>query len=99
MTYSHVGLNGMMSNMHDFVNNHIVRGEHKGADRPIVLNNWEATLFNFNRSKILALARSAKKLGVEMFVLDDGWFGKRNNDLAGLGDWVENRKKLPGGIT
>lgn len=98
MTYSPAGLNGMMANMHAFVNNHIVRGEHKNADRPIVLNNWEATFFNFNRSKILALARSAKKLGVEMFVLDDGWFGKRNSDLAGLGDWVENRKKLPGGI-
>ena len=98
MTYSHEGLNGMMANMHAFVNEHIVRGEHKNADRPIVLNNWEATFFNFNRSKILALARSAKKLGIEMFVLDDGWFGKRNNDLAGLGDWVENRKKLPGGI-
>ena len=98
MTYSHEGLNGMMAHMHDFVNNHIVRGEHKDADRPIVLNNWEATFFNFNRSKILALARSAQKLGVEMFVLDDGWFGKRNNDLTGLGDWVENRKKLPGGI-
>ena len=98
MTYSSNGLNTMMANMHSFVNGHIVRGEHKGADRPIVLNNWEATFFNFNRSKILALARSAKKLGVEMFVLDDGWFGKRNNDLAGLGDWVENRKKLPGGI-
>ncbi|MBQ7325960.1 MAG: alpha-galactosidase [Clostridia bacterium] len=98
MTYSHGGLNGMMENMHAFVNEHIVRGEHKGADRPIVLNNWEATFFNFNRSKILALARSAKKLGIEMFVLDDGWFGKRNSDLAGLGDWVENRKKLPGGI-
>ena len=98
MTYSHSGLNTMMSNMHSFVNEHIVRGEHKGKDRPIVLNNWEATFFNFNRSKILALAGSAKKLGVEMFVLDDGWFGKRNNDLAGLGDWVENRKKLPGGI-
>ena len=98
MTYSPEGLNGMMANMHAFVNEHIVRGEHRGADRPIVLNNWEATFFNFNRSKILALARSAKKLGVEMFVLDDGWFGKRNNDLAGLGDWVENRKKLPGGI-
>ena len=98
MTYSHEGLNVMMAHMHDFVNNHIVRGEHKDADRPVVLNNWEATFFNFNRSKILALARSAKKLGVEMFVLDDGWFGKRNNDLAGLGDWVENRKKLPGGI-
>ena len=98
MTYSHEGLNGMMAHMHDFVNNPIVRGEHKDADRPIVLNNWEATFFNFNRSKILALARSAQKLGVEMFVLDDGWFGKRNNDLTGLGDWVENRKKLPGGI-
>ena len=98
MTYSHQGTNGMMANMHAFVNEHIVRGEHKNADRPIVLNNWEATFFNFNRSKILALARSAKKLGIEMFVLDDGWFGKRNNDLAGLGDWVENRKKLPGGI-
>ena len=98
MTYSGDGLNKMMANMHSFVNEHIVRGEHKDKDRPIVLNNWEATFFNFNRSKILALARSAKKLGVEMFVLDDGWFGKRNNDLAGLGDWVENRKKLPGGI-
>ena len=98
MTYSHTGLNGMMANMHSFVNEHIVRGEHKGADRPVVLNNWEATFFNFNRSKILALARSAKKLGVEMFVLDDGWFGARNSDTAGLGDWVENRKKLPGGI-
>ena len=98
LTYSNEGTNGMMANMHAFVNEHIVRGEHKNADRPIVLNNWEATFFNFNRSKILALARSAKKLGIEMFVLDDGWFGKRNNDLAGLGDWVENRKKLPGGI-
>ncbi len=98
MTYSHTGLNTMMRNMHSFVNGNIVRGEHKNADRPIVLNNWEATFFNFNRSKILALARSAKKLGIEMFVLDDGWFGKRNSDTSGLGDWVENRKKLPGGI-
>ncbi len=98
LTHSHEGTNKMMANMHAFVNEHIVRGEHKSADRPIVLNNWEATFFNFNRSKILALARSAKKLGIEMFVLDDGWFGKRNSDFAGLGDWVENRKKLPGGI-
>ena len=98
MTYSPNGLNGMMANMHAFVNNHIVRGQHKNADRPIVLNNWEATFFNFNRRKVLALARSAKKLGIEMFVLDDGWFGRRNSDRAGLGDWVENRRKLPGGI-
>ena len=98
MTYSAEGLNGVSHNMHTFVNEHIVRGEHKGAERPVVLNNWEATFFNFNRRKILALAREAKKLGVEMFVLDDGWFGSRNSDTAGLGDWMENRRKLPGGI-
>lgn len=99
MTYSDSGINGMSSNMHRFVNEHIVRGEHKGKDRPIVINNWEATFFNFNRRKLLALASRAKALGVEMFVLDDGWFGKRNSDTAGLGDWTVNRRKLPGGIT
>ena len=99
MTYSACGLNGVSHNMHEFVNEHIVRGEHKGKERPVVLNNWEATFFNFNRRKILALARDAKRLGVEMFVLDDGWFGKRNSDTAGLGDWVVNKRKLPGGIT
>ena len=98
MSYSADGLNGVSANMHDFVNEHIVRGEHKGADRPVVINNWEATFFNFNRRKILALANRAKKLGVEMFVLDDGWFGARNGDTAGLGDWTVNTKKLPGGI-
>ncbi len=98
MTYSAEGLNGVSDNMHRFVNEHIVRGEHKGADRPIVINNWEATFFNFNSRKLHSLAKRAKKLGVEMFVLDDGWFGKRNNDTAGLGDWVVNKRKLPGGI-
>ncbi len=98
MTYSRDGINGASANMHDFINENIVRGEHKGAERPVVINNWEATFFNFNRRKVLALARRAKKLGVEMFVLDDGWFGKRNSDTAGLGDWTVNRRKLPGGI-
>ena len=98
MTYSAEGINGVSENMHNFVNEHIVRGEHKGADRPIVINNWEATFFNFNSRKLHSLAKRAKKLGVEMFVLDDGWFGKRNSDTAGLGDWVVNKKKLPGGI-
>ena len=84
--------------MHNFVNNNIVRGMHKGADRPIVINNWEAMMFNFNKQKIIALADKAKRLGVEMLVLDDGWFGARNNDKAGLGDWVVNTKKLPGGM-
>ena len=99
MTYSDEGTNGASQNMHLFVNEHIVRGEHKNADRPIVLNNWEATFFNFNRRKLLGLARQAKSLGVEMFVLDDGWFGKRNNDKAGLGDYNVNKKKLPGGLS
>ncbi len=98
LTYSANGINEMAQNMHSFVNNNIVRGVHKNADRPIVINNWEAMMFDFNRQKIVALADRAKKLGVEMLVLDDGWFGARNNDKAGLGDWVVNTKKLPGGL-
>ncbi len=98
MTYSCAGINKMAQNMHAFVNENIVRGKHKNALRPIVINNWEAMMFNFNRQKIVALADKAKNLGVEMLVLDDGWFGDRNNDRAGLGDWVVNTKKLPGGM-
>ena len=98
MSYADGGINAFSANMHDFVNSHIIRPEFQYSERPIVINNWEATFFNFNRRKLLALARRAKRLGVEMFVLDDGWFGKRNNDRAGLGDWVVNKKKLPGGI-
>ena len=98
ITVSDGGINSVMQNMHAFVNENIVRGEHKGKERPIVLNNWEATFFNFNRRKLHSLAGRAKKLGVEMLVLDDGWFGERNSDKAGLGDWTVNKKKLPGGI-
>ncbi len=98
MSFGNEGINSLSENMHAFVNEHIVRGEHKYADRPIVLNNWEATFFNFNSRKLHSLAKRAQKLGVEMFVLDDGWFGKRNSDRAGLGDWTVNTKKLPGGI-
>ena len=98
MSFSDEGLNAFSVNMHDFVNAHIIRPEFQFTERPVVVNNWEATFFNFNRRKLLALARKAKGLGVEMFVLDDGWFGSRNHDRAGLGDWVVNKKKLPGGI-
>ena len=98
MSFSDKGINGFTENMHGFVNEHIIRENFRNTERPVVVNNWEATFFNFNRRKLLALARKAKRLGVEMFVLDDGWFGKRNNDTAGLGDWKENRKKLHGGI-
>ncbi len=98
MTFSHEGLNGMSHNMHDFVNEHIVRGYWKNRERPVLVNNWEATTFNFNEKKILEIAKATKNIGAEMFVLDDGWFGKRNNDKAGLGDWYVNTKKLPSGI-
>ena len=98
MTFSDAGINGMAAHFHDFVNSHIVPENFRGVQRPIVLNNWEATFFDFDRQKILSMAKKAAALGVEMFVLDDGWFGNRNNDNAGLGDWVENTKKLPGGL-
>ena len=98
MTYSAEGFNGMSRGFHDFVNEHIVRGDWKGKERPVLLNNWEAHFFKFTRRKLLRLSRRAKKLGVELFVLDDGWFGKRNDDKAGLGDYNVNRKKLPFGI-
>ena len=98
MTFSNEGLNGMSRNMHAFVKEHIVRGVWKDKERPILVNNWEATFFNFNEKKILEIAKATKDLGAEMFVLDDGWFGKRNSDKAGLGDWTVNIKKLPSGI-
>ena len=98
MTFSKKGINGMAANFHDFVNAHIIPKNFRYRQRPVVLNNWEATFFDFNRRKILGMAKKAADLGVEMFVLDDGWFGQRNNDRAGLGDWVVNTKKLPGGL-
>lgn len=98
MTVSLEGMNGVSHHFHDFINRHIIPKEFQFKERPVLMNNWEATFFDFNEKKILALAKEAKKLGVELFVLDDGWFGDRNNDLAGLGDYWENRKKLPSGI-
>jgi len=98
MTFSDRGFNGMSAHFHDFVNNHIVRGESQNAERPVLINNWEACFFKFTRGKLLRLARQAKRLGVELFVLDDGWFGKRDNDKAGLGDYSVNKKKLPWGM-
>ena len=99
MTFSDKGFNGASHHMHNFINEHIVRGDWKGKERPVLLNNWEAHFFDFNESKLLNLAGRAKKIGVEMFVLDDGWFGARNNDKAGLGDYSINKKKLSGGMS
>lgn len=98
MTFSSNGFNGVSAHFHDFINEHIVRGDWKGQERPVLINNWEACFFRFTRRKLLLLARQAKQLGVELFVLDDGWFGKRNDDTAGLGDYDVNRKKLPKGM-
>ena len=92
------GLNDLSQTYHRLYNNNLVRGKWKLKPRPILNNNWEATFMDFTEEKILKIANKAKEAGVELFVLDDGWFGERNDDFAGLGDWVENPKKLPQGM-
>lgn len=96
--YTNKGLNALSQTYHALYNNHLVRGRWKNHARPILLNNWEATFMDFTQESILKIAAKAKEAGAELFVLDDGWFGARDDDYAGLGDWVENRKKLPGGM-
>lgn len=98
LTFSAHGLNGVSQNLHRFIADHIVRGPWSKRERPILINNWEATYFDFNQNKILGLAKEAAKLGIELFVLDDGWFGNRNSDRCALGDWFVNTQKLPGGL-
>ena len=98
MTVSAEGRNGVSGNFHRFIRENILRGEWKKKPRPVLLNNWEAHFFDFNEAKLLALAKQAKAVGAELFVLDDGWFGERNSDAAGLGDYTVNRKKLPQGM-
>ncbi len=98
LTFSSKGLTRLSHNCHRIIRNNICRGRYKLARRPVLINNWEATYFDFNEDKIMGLARQAADLGIEMFVLDDGWFGARNNDRAGLGDWKVNLEKLPSGL-
>lgn len=98
MVYSSNGLNAMSQTYHAIYNNNLVRGTWKNKERPILINNWEATYFNFTPQKIFEIADVAKKVGVEMFVLDDGWFGNRNDDRSSLGDWYVNKTKLPEGL-
>ncbi len=98
LSFSREGLNGVSQQMHRFVNQQIVPSFWQGKERPVLYNNWEATFFDFNQRKILSLAKKAKNLGMELFVLDDGWFGRRINDEGGLGDYDVNRKRLPGGL-
>lgn len=98
MVYSDHGLNQMSQTYHELYQKRLARGQYRDQVRPILVNNWEGTYFDFDEEKILNIARTAQKLGIELFVLDDGWFGKRNNDNAGLGDWYPNLEKLPHGI-
>ena len=98
LVFSSAGLSAMSQTYHELYRTRLARGYWRDRDRPVLLNNWEATCFDFTESKILKMAKSAKELGVELFVLDDGWFGKRNNDASGLGDWQANPAKLPDGV-
>src|SRR5699024_10048275 len=93
------GLSAMSENLHQFIRRHIVRGVWKDKPRPVLINSWESFYFRFTQRDLLSLARQSRDLGVELFVLDDGWFGHRDNDTCSLGDWTTvNRKKLPDGL-
>ncbi|MBN8526530.1 MAG: alpha-galactosidase [Planctomycetes bacterium] len=98
LVWSGDGLGGMSRTFHRLLRTRMARGRYRDAQRPILINNWEATYFNFDTEKLVAIAAKAKEIGVEMMVLDDGWFGARKDDKAGLGDWVCNEAKLPGGL-
>ncbi len=99
MVYSGQGLNGMSQTFHRLYQKRLARGYWRDKARPILNNNWEATYFDFTEERLVEIAGKARDCGVELFVLDDGWFGERNDDHAGLGDWVANPQRLPHGIT
>lgn len=94
MTYSQNGLAKLSQNLHTCFRTHLCRGKYRDAVRPILINSWEASYFDFNGEAIYELAKQAADLGIEMLVMDDGWFGKRDDDNSGLGDWYVNEKKL-----
>ena len=94
LSYSKDGFNGLSHNYHDIIRENVCDPKYMDIQRPVLINNWEATYFDFDRDKIISLAKEAKALGIEMLVLDDGWFGERNSDNSGLGDWYVNEAKL-----
>ena len=98
LSYSADGLGTLSRNYHKGFRNNLCRGKYKTIPRPVLINNWEATYFDFTGDKIFEIARQASELGVEMMVLDDGWFGKRESDNSGLGDWIVNEEKLGGSL-
>ncbi|KAF1301987.1 alpha-galactosidase [Candidatus Enterococcus willemsii] len=98
MVYSQSGLNDLSQTYHHLFNHHLVRGKYRLQERPTLINNWEATYFDFNEEKIMSIVNEASELGIEMFVLDDGWFGNREDDFTSLGDWFETEGKLACGL-
>ena len=98
LTFSNKGVNGASQNMHNFVRSHVLKEIHKDMDSPMLINNWEATYMRFTESNLKQIIKNAKDLGLEMFVLDDGWFGRRTDDTKGLGDYDVNKKKLHKGL-
>lgn len=96
--YAENGFNQMSQRLHHFIWEHIIRGTWQKKERPILLNSWEASYFDISEKKLLKLAKEAKEVGIELFVMDDGWFGERMDDSSSLGDWEANTKKLPGGL-
>lgn len=98
MVYSDKGLNDMSQTYHRLYRNRLARGKWRNERRPVLINSWEATYFNFDEEKIVNTAKASYELGIELFVLDDGWFGKRDDDTTSLGDWYPDKRKLPDGI-
>lgn len=92
------GIDQMTHTFHDLYRKHLIRSPYKDKKRPILINNWEATYFDFDSDKLIGIAKQAAELGIEMLVMDDGWFGERNDDNRSLGDWFVNEKKLKGGL-
>lgn len=98
MVHSQEGLGSMTRTFHDLYRKHLIRGKYRNIKRPILINNWEATYFDFDTDKLLDIARQASKAGIEMLVVDDGWFGNRFDDNRALGDWFVNEDKIKGGL-
>ena len=99
MTYTSDGLNQMSQQLGAFYQDHLINQHFAHQDRPILINNWEATFMDFNEAKLMKIVDQADKLGIEMFVLDDGWFGHRDDDKSSLGDWFVDQKKFSNGIS
>ena len=94
LSYTDQGMNRLSQNLHSCIRHHICRGKYKTEVRPVLVNSWEAAYFDFTGETLYNLAKEAKSLGIDMLVLDDGWFGKRDNDFCALGDWVVNEEKI-----